>query len=202
MTGTPRILVVDDEVRMCESVRILLGERNYRIETCPSARDAVAWLENNRCDLMLLDLMMPEMDGFDLLDFVRDRYPDVTVIMMTGHASIESAVEALKRGAYDYLGKPFEHDELVRRVENALDQMRLRTERDTFRSRLAASEERYRRLVHHSPDIIFTLGARGEFLFVNDTVEGLLGYESASLRGKAFSTVVHEEDADKVRAFP
>ncbi len=201
MTGTPRILVVDDEVRMCESVRILLGERNYRIETCPSARDAVAWLENNRCDLMLLDLMMPEMDGFDLLDFVRDRYPDVTVIMMTGHASIESAVEALKRGAYDYLGKPFEHDELVRRVENALDQMRLRTERDTFRSRLAASEERYRRLVHNSPDIIFTLGAKGEFLFVNDTVEGLLGYESASLRGKAFSTVVHEEDADKVRAF-
>ena len=102
MTGTPRILVVDDEIRMCESVRILLGERNYRIETCPSARDAVAWLENNRCDLMLLDLMMPEMDGFDLLDFVKDRYPDVTVIMMTGHASIESAVEALRDCPYRF----------------------------------------------------------------------------------------------------
>ena len=88
MTGTPRILVVDDEVRMCESVRILLGERNYRIETCPSARDAVAWLENNRCDLMLLDLMMPEMDGFDLLDFVRDRYPDVKI----GRASCRERV--------------------------------------------------------------------------------------------------------------
>ena len=201
MTGTPRILVVDDEIRMCESVRILLGERNYRIETCPSARDAVAWLENNRCDLMLLDLMMPEMDGFDLLDFVKDRYPDVTVIMMTGHASIESAVEALKRGAYDYLGKPFEHDELVRRVENALDQKRLRAERDIFRNRLPVTEERYRHLVHHSPDIIFTLGEKGEFLFVNDTVESLLGYEAASLRGKAFSTIVLEEDVDKVRAF-
>ena len=201
MTGTPRILVVDDEIRMCESVRILLGERNYRIETCPSARDAVAWLESNRCDLMLLDLMMPEMDGFDLLDFVKDRYPDVTVIMMTGHASIESAVEALKRGAYDYLGKPFEHDELVRRVENALDQKRLRAERDIFRNRLAVTEERYRHLVHHSPDIIFTLGEKGEFLFVNDTVESLLGYEAASLRGKAFSTIVLEEDVDKVRAF-
>ena len=201
MTGTPRILVVDDEIRMCDSVRILLGEHNYRIETCASAREAVAWLEHNRCDLMLLDLMMPEMDGFDLLDFVKDRYPDVTVIMMTGHASIESAVEALKRGAYDYLGKPFEHDELVKRVENALDQKRLRAERDSFRNRLAVTEERYRHLVHHSPDIIFTLGERGEFLFVNDTVESLLGYESASLRGKAFSTIVHEEDADKVRAF-
>jgi len=201
MTGPPSILVVDDEIRMCESVRILLGERNYRIETCPSARAAVAWLENNRCDLMLLDLMMPEMDGFDLLDFVKDRYPDVTVIMMTGHASIESAVEALKRGAHDYLGKPFEHDELVKRVENALDQKRLRTERDNFRDRLAVTEERYRHLVHHSPDIIFTLGAKGEFLFVNDTVEGLLGHEIASLRGKAFSTIVHEEDVDKVRAF-
>ena len=73
MTGTPRILVVDDEVRMCESVRILLGERNYRIETCPSARDAVAWLENNRCDLMLLDLMCRN-GRFDCWTR-RDRYP-------------------------------------------------------------------------------------------------------------------------------
>ncbi len=128
MTGTPKILVVDDEVRMCESLKILLGGRNCQIETCPSAREAMSWLEKNHCDLMLLDLMMPEMDGYQLLDHVKAGYPDVTVIMMTGHASIESAVEALKRGAHDYLGKPFEHDELVKRVQNALDQKRLRAE--------------------------------------------------------------------------
>ncbi len=201
MTGTPKILVVDDEIRMRESIKILLGDRNYRIETCPTADEAVRWLEKNECDLMLLDLMMPGMDGYALLDHVRVRHPDLTVIMMTGHASIESAVEALKRGAYDYLGKPFEHDELVKRVENALDQKRLRAERDIFRKRLEISEERYRYLVQHSPDIIFTLGARGEFLFVNDTVESLLGYESAVLQGKDFSTIVHADDLDKVRAF-
>ena len=201
MTGTPQILVVDDEIRMRESIKILLGGRNYRIETCPSADEAVRWLEKNECDLMLLDLMMPGMDGYGLLDHVKVHHPDLTVIMMTGHASIESAVEALKRGAYDYLGKPFEHDELVKRVENALDQKRLKAERDIFRKRLETSEERYRYLVQHSPDIIFTLGARGEFLFVNDTVESLLGYESAVLQGKDFSTIVHEEDLDKVRAF-
>jgi two-component system cell cycle sensor histidine kinase/response regulator CckA len=201
MTGTPRILVVDDEIRMCESLKILLGGRNCQIEACPSAREAMSWLERNHCDLMLLDLMMPEMGGYQLLDHVRAAHPDVTVIMMTGHASIESAVEALKRGAYDYLGKPFEHDELVKRVQNALDQKRLRTERDLFRNRLEISEERYRYLVQHSPDIIFTLGAKGEFLFVNDTVESLLGYESAFLQGKDFSTIVHEEDQEKVRAF-
>jgi len=201
MTGTPRILVVDDEIRMCESLKILLGGRNCQIEACPSAREAMSWLEKNRCDLLLLDLMMPEMDGYQLLDHVKATYPDVTVIMMTGHASIESAVEALKRGAHDYLGKPFEHDELVKRVQNALDQKRLRAERDIFRNRLEISEERYRYLVQHSPDIIFTLGAKGEFLFVNDTVESLLGYESASLQGKNFSTIVHEDDQEKVRAF-
>ncbi|MGE5790571.1 MAG: response regulator, partial [Syntrophaceae bacterium] len=201
MTGTPRILVVDDEIRMCESIKILLGGRNCQIEACPSAREAMSWLEKNHCDLLLLDLMMPEMDGYQLLDHVKAAYPEVTVIMMTGHASIESAVEALKRGAHDYLGKPFEHDELVKRVQNALDQKRLRTERDIFRNRLEISEERYRYLVQHSPDIIFTLGAKGEFLFVNDTVENLLGYESASLQGKDFSTIVHEDDREKVRAF-
>ena len=201
MTGTPKILVVDDEVRMCESLKILLGGRNCQIETCPSAREAMSWLEKNHCDLMLLDLMMPEMDGYQLLDHVKAGYPDVTVIMMTGHASIESAVEALKRGAHDYLGKPFEHDELVKRVQNALDQKRLRAERDIFRKKFEISEERYRYLVQHSPDLIFTLGAKSEFLFVNNTVESLLGYESASLQGKDFSTIVHEDDVDKVRAF-
>ncbi len=201
MTATPQILIVDDEVRMSESIKILLGGRNYRIQTCPSARDAMVWLEQCRCDLMLLDLMMPEMNGYQLLDHVKGRFPDVTVIMMTGHASIESAVEALKRGAHDYLGKPFEHDELIKRVENALDQRRLRAERDIFRKKFETSEERYRYLVQHSPDIIFTLGAKGEFLFVNDTVKNLLGYESASLQGKDFSTIVQEDDLEKVRAF-
>jgi PAS domain S-box-containing protein len=201
MTTTPQILIVDDEIRMCESIKILLGGRNYRIQTYSSATDAMSWLESNSCDLILLDLMMPEMNGFQFLDHVKKSYPDVTVIMMTGHASIESAVEALKRGAHDYFGKPFEHDELVKRVENALDQRRLRAERDVFRKKFETSEERYRYLVQHSPDIIFTLGAKGEFLFVNDTVESLLGYESSSLQGKDFSTIVHGDDMEKVRAF-
>lgn len=104
--------------------------------------------------------------------------------MMTGHASIESAVEALKRGAHDYFGKPFEHDELVKRVENALDQRRLRAERDVFRKKFETSEERYRYLVQHSPDIIFTLGAKGEFLFVNDTVESLLDTRARPCRAR------------------
>jgi PAS domain S-box-containing protein len=201
MTTTPQILIVDDEIRMCESIKILLGGRNYRIQTYSSATDAMSWLESNPCDLILLDLMMPEMNGYQFLDHVKKSHPDVTVIMMTGHASIESAVEALKRGAHDYFGKPFEHDELIKRVENALDQRRLRAERDIFRKKLESSEERYRYLVEHSPDIIFTLGEKGEFLFVNDTVESLLGYESSSLQGKDFSIIVHGDDLEKVRAF-
>jgi len=201
MTAPPRILIVDDEIRMCESIKILLGGRNYEIQTFTSPREATTWLEQNTCDLILLDLMMPEMNGFELLDHIKTRYPDVTAIMMTGHASIESAIEALKRGAHDYLGKPFDHDELVKRVENALDQRRLRAERDIFRKKFETSEERYRYLVEHSPDIIFILGAKGEFLFVNDTVESLLGLETASLLGKDFSMIVQEDDLDKVRAY-
>ena len=127
MTGTPRILVVDDEIRMCESLKILLGGRNCQIEACPSAREAMSWLEKNRCDLLLLDLMMPEMDGYQLLDHVKATYPDVTVIMMTGHASIESAVEAIRRGAQDYITKPFKIEEIKHKIDKALLEKNLKT---------------------------------------------------------------------------
>lgn len=71
MTTTPQILIVDDEIRMCESIKILLGGRNYRIQTYSSAKDAMSWLESNSCDLILLDLMMPEMNGFQFLDHMK-----------------------------------------------------------------------------------------------------------------------------------
>ena len=121
MTAKPKILIVDDEPRMCDSIKLLLGSRNYEIHTANSGHEAIECFMHHPFDLVLLDLVMPGMDGYQFMGEIHRRNPDALIIILTGHASIKSAVEVLKRGAYDYLRKPFEHEDLIKAVKNALD---------------------------------------------------------------------------------
>jgi two-component system, cell cycle sensor histidine kinase and response regulator CckA len=196
-----KILIVDDEPLLCQSLKILLSDKAREINTCFSGQEAVSCLQEKEYDLVLLDWRMPEMDGFQLLDYLKAHHEDTLAIMMTGHASIDSAIEALKRGAHDYLGKPFEHEELLKRVENALNQKRLKKEKNIISAQLEFSEERYRYLVDYSPDIVFTLDGEGKFVFVNDTVRKLFGFNEKELIGKPFAGLVHEEDRDRLEDY-
>ena len=130
MHQSPKILIVDDEPRMCESLRLLLDSQGYDIYTANSGSEAQDLLGNQSFDLALLDIVMPDVDGHQLMEFIGRSNPDTLVIAITGHASLDSAVGALRRGAYDYLRKPFEYEELLRTVENALNQKRLRSEKE------------------------------------------------------------------------
>jgi DNA-binding NtrC family response regulator len=94
MSYKPNIIVVDDESRMRESLKILLRDKDYRIGTFSNGHEALNFLEENECDLVLLDLMMPVMDGYQVMTRLKERYPDLAVIIMTGHSSIESAIRA------------------------------------------------------------------------------------------------------------
>ncbi|MBW2129421.1 MAG: response regulator [Deltaproteobacteria bacterium] len=201
MSRAPDILVVDDEPRMCESLAYLLNTREYRVSTAHCGRDAIDLLSRGEFDLALLDIHLPDMMGHEIMDHINAHCPETVVIVITGNANLDSAVAALRRGAYDYLRKPFEFDELLRTVENALNQKRLKREKDSIHKRLNISEERYRYLVQNSPDIIYTLDPRGNFTFVSDAVERLLGFKSDQLVGKHYSTIVYEEDLDKAKWF-
>jgi len=116
-----KILIVDDEdvvIRSC--LRILAGN-NYQIATLTDSRCALAALDEAHYDLILLDLMMPVLGGLEVLEMVKDRHPNVKVILMTGFAQNETALRAEKLGAFAYLPKPFDPDQLSRLVRQALE---------------------------------------------------------------------------------
>ncbi|MBW1696010.1 MAG: response regulator [Deltaproteobacteria bacterium] len=199
MRDSERIYIVDDEKRMCDSLKFLLEREGFEVETSTDCTQALEAMARKKIDLFILDICLPEMDGFELLDRIFKQDPDVPIIMMTGHASIDSAVKALKKGAYDYLRKPFEHEDLLKTIRNALQQKTLKDENRAIMERLALSEKRYRYIVQHSPDIIYTLDSAGNFTFINEAVERLLGYSPDSLLGKHIYTIIHPDDLKKAK---
>jgi DNA-binding NtrC family response regulator len=116
------ILVVDDEKDMLLLLkRSLEPDLNCHVTTAPSAEEALKIYNENYFDLVLMDIKMPGMNGLELLEIIKRDSPDQTVIMMTAFGSIDSAVEAMKSGAYDFITKPFDHDALLLRMEKALE---------------------------------------------------------------------------------
>ena len=197
MSDSYKILIIDDEPRMCESLSRLLGDHGLRVDSANTAKDGVRRLAGERYDLLLLDIVLPDMNGLEVLDHVHRRYPDLLVIMFSGFASIESAVRALKNGAYDYIRKPVEYEELLNRVTNALEQKKLIREKQAIHWELEQSQKRYKYLVENSPDIIYTLDEKGRFSFVNDAFERLLGVKREQIIGKHYSQVVCARDLER-----
>ncbi|MCE3264804.1 MAG: diguanylate cyclase [Pseudoduganella sp.] len=196
----PRLLLVDDEPRLLSSLYELLRvQDHYQLVTATNGAEALAHLSRQHFDLLLLDLRLPDMSGHEIMDFVNAREIDCDVIVMSGEAGIEAAIGALKRGAYDYLRKPYNPPELLKTVENALQKRRLAVENTRIAQRLENSEKMYRYLVDSSPDIIYTLNHEGCFTFVNDRAYQLLGYAREELIGRHYSVLVHDEDQERAR---
>jgi DNA-binding NtrC family response regulator len=146
-----RILIVDDEPDMLQLLkRSLQPELACDIQTAPSGEAALRVLAAQRFDLVLADIKMPGMDGLELLDLIKRQFPDLTVMMMTAYGHIEMAVEAMKRGAYDFITKPFEHDALVLRLEKALERSRLLRENQRLLEACRSSES-FHNIVGESP---------------------------------------------------
>lgn len=122
------ILVVDDEADIREIVAGILDDEGYRTRTAKNADEALEAIETRRPHLVFLDIWMQgsRLDGLQLLDVVKERHPDVPVVMISGHGNIETAVSAIKRGAYDYIEKPFKADRLVLVAERAIETSRLK----------------------------------------------------------------------------
>jgi two-component system, NtrC family, response regulator len=132
------ILLVDDEQRMCRSLQILLeGEGDFSIFTANNADEALKILEKKPVDLVVTDLTMPGgMDGMALLKRIRSDYPETQVIMMTAYSTVQSAIEAIKIGAQDYLVKPFDDNQFIMAVKKALEISQLKTENLELRQQL------------------------------------------------------------------
>jgi PAS domain S-box-containing protein len=196
MSDTAKILVVDDEPAVCDLLVDSLGGQGHKVETCSSGNDAVKALAEDAFDLVLLDVGLPDMDGFEAMARIRKQWPQTMVIMITGDATIESAVEALKSGAYDFLKKPFQIVELRNTIKNALDHKRLDEARRNSEDALRASEEQFRTLVENSL-IGICIVQNNKIIYLNPEQEKL--YDSLPVKPlNKLIGYVHPDDIEKV----
>lgn len=192
-----KILIVDDESRIINSLSSLLKKHGYEIFTASDGDKAMKLAHETNFDLCLLDLFLPDTTGQKIMEKIHALSPDTLAIIMTGNASINTAVEALKKGAYDYLRKPFESDELVKTIENALAKKQLEIENMAIQQKLEGSRQDYQYLVDNSPDIIYMLDDKDCFTFINPSIQGLTGLKPDDIIGQHYSALIDQEEKER-----
>jgi CheY-like chemotaxis protein len=180
-----RILLVDDEENVLLALRQVLTRRGHEVVAVDSGSAAMAQIEQGgHFDVMLTDIRMPGVDGIELAKRVRRDRPELDVVVMTGYASVETAVEAIKLGADDYLLKPFPDIEVVAAtVERLMTRRRLEAELARATERLRASQESFASIVERTQDGILVVDTAGSVRFANSAVERLLGRTREELVG-------------------
>jgi len=192
-----RILVVDDEEIIVRSCLRILGECDYEAEGVEGGEEALRRIEERPYDVLILDIMMPKLDGLEVLRRVKESHPDIDVIMVTGLSQIETAVRAMKLGAFDYLPKPFDPDELKVVVGRALERRRLLQENLGLKSEMN-SRYRMENIIGSSPAIQAVYGLIAKCAPTNSTI--LLTGESGTGK-ELIARAVHYNSLRKDRTF-
>lgn len=138
-----RVLVIDDEKNMQHMLSVMLEKAGYEVEAAGDGAEGLKLMESNAFDFVLCDIRMPRMDGIKFLENVKERFPDSTVIMMSAYGNLDSALEAMKKGAYDYVSKPFKTDEILLTLKKVEERERLKSENVHLRDRVRRLEQRY-----------------------------------------------------------
>ena len=147
------ILIIDDEKEICESIQMILEYEGYSVDYSTSALKGLNLIEEKQISCLLLDIQMPEMNGFEVLKKVKDTTPSLSVIIISAHGSVENAIKATRLGAFDFIEKPIDRDKLLISVRNAVEQVKLLTE---------------------NMEIKKTLGVEGEILGQSKSIKSIL----------------------------
>ncbi|MFT4712786.1 MAG: diguanylate cyclase (GGDEF)-like protein/PAS domain S-box-containing protein [Candidatus Azotimanducaceae bacterium] len=193
------VLIVEDEKAQRESLQEMISMYGYEVETAGSGEQAIELMGSMSFDVLLLDLNLPGLSGFDVIEFVIAQQLDSKIIVVSGEASFGSARQALKQGAYDFLRKPYAPDELLNTMKNAAYKKELEHDHNLIGSKLKESEYLHRFIVDHSPDIVFMLDSEGRFTFLNDAIYQTLGYNKSELIGHHYSEIVFGASADDAK---
>ncbi|MFT6908110.1 MAG: diguanylate cyclase (GGDEF)-like protein/PAS domain S-box-containing protein [Oleiphilaceae bacterium] len=191
------ILIVDDELRLLESLDSLLKAQDYQTVCAQGGLEACNQLSNHTFDLILLDLNMADMNGHQVMDFISQNELEVATVVISGESSFSSVSKALRRGAYDYIRKPYDPEELLSTVNSALQKVILEKAHNSMQTRLQKSEELHRYIVNSSPDIVFMLDKGGRFTFLNNKLESILGYKKTDLIGRHYKCIIDPADVER-----
>ena len=161
------ILVVDDDESTCRTLKLVLDRKGYQTETAGSGREALEKTQEQFYNLVLLDIKLPDMQGTELIAPLKKLHPEMTVIMVTAFASLESAVQALKEGALGYITKPLDIDEVLASAEIALNRQRLVMEKRRAEEALRESEALFRATIGSTADGILVVNDEGQVIHAN-----------------------------------
>ena len=138
-----RVLIVDDEQNMRHMLQTMLTKEGYMVDTAGNGIDALSVLDERDFDFILCDIKMPKMGGMSFLNKAKEKYPEKTFIMMSAFGTIDTAIEAMKNGAYDYISKPFKTDEVLLTLKKAKEREELKRENLILQTRLKEIEQKY-----------------------------------------------------------
>ncbi len=193
MSSAGNILIIDDDPGTCQTIGDILELRGYAIQTATAGRHALGALAVYPVDAAILDIQLPDMPGLELMRTIKASHPGLEVIVITGHASISNAIQAINGAAFAYLTKPFEMEHLMIVVEKALEKQRLeRALRD--------SEERYRLVAENIQDAILLIDLEGRIVFTNRRGVELTGYEGTEYQNLPISSLLTSEGAAEAAA--
>jgi two-component system, OmpR family, phosphate regulon sensor histidine kinase PhoR len=198
------VLIADDEKVIRDGCRRLLSLAGYRALTAVNGREALDLLSTEPTDLILCDLVMPVMGAFEVLEEVRANYPEVPLIVITGHGTVANAVEAMKKGAYDFITKPFRADHLILIVNRALEKQALeRRARELQEAQaqnlydLAMEKSRIRTIINCMADGVLVTNRDLEMVLHNPALMRLLGLSTAFAEPAALSDFLADEDLER-----
>ncbi len=187
------ILVVDDEERIRKSLSGLLQDHGYEVATASNGMECLKIMSDRGFDLVVLDIIMPEMTGIEILRIIKENYKDTEVIIVSAYADKEKAIAALRLNAYDLIEKPFESETMLKTVSRCLEQMELRREIKKKSRELEESEERYRNLFENAYDMIQSVLPDGRFVFVNPAWIRAMGYTWEDLKEMTVFDIIHPD---------
>lgn len=200
MSQEINILVVDDEQLMREGCRRILSKRGWGVALAKDGQEGLGCLKENHFDIMLLDLKMPGLKGTEVLEEARQIDPDLLVIIITGYATVESAVEAMKIGAYDFVSKPFSPDQLIIVLNRALEKKRLeweaellRREREKSLQDIATEKSKIRTIVNCMADGVIVTDRESQIVLNNPAAVRMLGIRENHLIGQPLSQCIKDE---------
>jgi two-component system phosphate regulon sensor histidine kinase PhoR len=191
-----RILIVDDEPDIALILKLQLEDAGYRTVRARDGVEALECLAREAFELVLLDIKMPRMDGLQVLKAIMEKDENGAVIMMTAHGSEDIAVDAMKRGAIDYIAKPFSTEEIVKKVEHAIRFSRTRQENLILQQTLEEERKKTEAILQGMADLLIAVDAQGTIMTVNRKAEEVLGSNRAKLVGAPI------EDALKTDILP
>jgi len=185
-TNSPTILIVDDEERIRTGCRKVLSQEGFEVLTAECGETGLKMIEEQHFDIILLDLMMPSLSGFDVLSRVKSLHPDTVIIVISGYATLEHSIEAMKKGAFDFIPKPFTPEQLRLLVTKALEYTRALKD-------IANEKSRMRVLINHLSDGVMATDYKKEIVLANPAFLKMVGYQGSTAVGHKVEQVTKYE---------